>query len=323
MDPTVPLFLATMDSYRGPVFDQSEHFPVVGRADAALRANDWNTFVEVFASANQQERHSMVRRGGSVKGREDFFRSILQAHPGDVLASTMLADRYVTMAWEARGPGNFNSVTPEGYKAFLEYLRTAEQILIGVCAQQPQFTQAWAVRLFTATGLDLGTSEMMRRYERLSSHSPHDLHAQFITLQDLLPKWGGTWGMGHDFVWKCANAAPPGASNACLVVMYYVERLISDDVSRVDEVLREPQVRQEIMAAAQRSVMSSAFTTGTDGVTALSLFALVFSMLEDWPSAKSCFTRLGPFAEDAGWEYFGKDPATIFREARQEAMSKG
>lgn len=312
-----------MDGYRGPVFDQSEHFPVVGRADAALRAHDWDALMAAFTSANQQERHSIVRRGGSDKGSEDFFRSILQARPGDVLASTMLADRYVTMGWEARGPGNFDSVTPEGYKAFLEFLRTAEQILIGVCARQPQFTQAWAVRLFTATGLDLGISEVTRRYERLASHSPHDLHAQFFTLQALLPKWGGTWEMAHDFVWKCANGAPPGASNACLVVMYYLERLISDDVSRVDEVLREPQVRQEIMAAAQRSVMSSAFTTGTDGVVALSLFALSFSMLEDWSSAKSCFTRLGPFGQEAGWEYFGKDPSVIFREARQEAMSKG
>jgi len=311
-----------MDRYRGPIFDEAVQIPVVGRADAALSANDWASLQAAFAEATMQSRHSIVRRAGSMKGSEDFYRGILESNPRDLLAATVLADRYVRMAWEARGRGSFNTVSPQGYATFQGYLRTAEQILIGVCAQQPQFAPAWAVRLFTATGLSLGTAEILRRYQRLSSSSPHDLHAQFITLQDLLPKWAGTWEMAHDFVWECANAAPAGSPNAALVVMYYLERLISDDVSGVEEVLRDPQVRHEIAAAAQRSVKNPAFDAKADKVFALSLFALIFSLLEDWPSAKDCFTRLGPYAVEAGWEYFGEDPSAVFNEARQEAMSK-
>ncbi|MCE1175062.1 MAG: hypothetical protein LWW77_10705, partial [Propionibacteriales bacterium] len=123
-----------MDGYRGPIFDASVQFPVVGRADAALRANDWPALQAAFAEASMQNRHSIIRRAGSVKGREDFFRGILRSDPRDVLAATMLADRYVTMAWEARGRGHIETVTAQGYATFQNYLRTAEQLLIGVCA---------------------------------------------------------------------------------------------------------------------------------------------------------------------------------------------
>lgn len=269
-----------------------------------------------------QSRHSMIRRAGEMTGAEGFYRGVVQSNPRDPLAATVLADRYVRMAWEARGSGNASTVSPERYSVFQDYLRTAEQILIGACAQQPQFTPAWAVRLVTARGLQLGAPETLRRYRRLATSSPNDLYAQFAALQDLLPKWAGTWEMAHNFAWECANDSPPGSPNAALVVMYYLERLISDEVSGIEDLARDAQVRHEIAVAAQRSVQHPAFGAEPDKLLALSLFALIFSLLEDWPSAKDCFTRLGPYAVATGWEYFGTDLGAVFTDARQEAMSK-
>lgn len=305
-----------------PILEPARTYPAVAAADAALRASNWPAVWSAFGGAGAYERHQIVQLADKVDGSEGYLGSLVQANPGDLLAATMLARREVGLAWQLRGNGRASTVDPKVWDGFRSHVRRAEQLLIRACAQDPGFVPAWRVRLLTARGLDLGPVESRRRYDRLERHSPNDLLAQEGLLQNIVPKWRGTWDAAHSFVWACANAAPPGSPNASVVVTYHQERWL-DSGRKAGEVFAEPQVRQEIWSAGELSVMNPAFTTAPGWVFALSQFAFAYGLMQDWARAKSCFTRLGPYASGWGWEYLNKDPLTPFNELRQKAMERG
>lgn len=306
-----------------PVFDPAAVYPAVAAAEAGLRDGEWSAVRAAFGSApSSYERHLIVAGARRVDGCEALLAFVLERDPGDLLAATMLAAREVQLGWTIRGSGRASTVTPAQIDGFHAHLCRAEQLLITVCARDPGFAPAWCVRLDTARGLELGTIESQRRYDRLSRCSPHDLMAQRTVLQDLLPKWGGSWADAHRFAWACANSAAPGSPNASVVIDYHLERWVDSDQSAA-AVFADPRLRQEIWQAGELSVMNPAFAGAPGWEYALSQFALGYSLAEDWPRARSCFSRLGPYASEWGWDYLHEDPAKAFKQQRATAMRQG
>lgn len=285
-----------------------------------LRRGDWPGVRSAFAAAGSAyEQHQIVSLARSVAGCEELLSVVCGQDPSDALARTMLAMRQAGLAWEARGSGRASTVSQEQFARFFALLEHAEQSLIEVCAREPEFVAAWNVRLVTSRGLQLGRSETRRRYQRLAAISPHDLAAQSLLLQDLLPKWGGSWEQASGFAWECANQAPPGSPNPALVVVLHLERWV-DGEQDVKAVFADPAIRRDVWQAGERSVMHPEFTGAPGWECALSTFALGYSLIEDWPRAKSCFARLGPYAHEDGWDYFDK-PGQVFTQWRTKAMA--
>lgn len=304
-----------------PIFDAARTYPVVAAARAALRAGDWTGLQSAFLAARSQyERHLIVRLTHDLAGCESFL-SAVWTQTRDPLAGTLLAAREVGLAWEARGSDRGNTVTPAMWDGFRSFLVRAEQRLIEVCARQPGFAPPWEVRLTTARGLQLGVAEARRRYQRLGAVSAHDLLGQESMQQMLLPKWFGDWDQAAHFTWQCANEAPPGSPNPALVVLFHVERWV-DGEQGLSKIFADPVVRREVGQAGEMSVMNPAFGNAAGWEMALSLFALGYSLTGDWGRAKSCFQRLGPYANEAGWGYF-ENPEHLFLSTRRDAMSQG
>lgn len=249
-----------------------------------------------------------------------MLQRVLQGNPSDALAATLLAQHHVDRGWSVRGKGPAAEVYPDEWAAYRQHLVIAEQLLIRVCAEQPQFAPAWRVRLLTARGLELGVAESQRRFQRLSANSPGDLAGQQFMLQELLPKWHGDFDKAHGFAWSCANAAPPGSPNAYLVVNYYLERWVAEGGITLGEPITDPQAAAEILSAGEMSVMNPEFGTASGWVAALSHFALAYTVLEKWPQAQSCFTRLGTFASESPWEYFDHGSRSALKDFRKRAM---
>ena len=303
-----------------PDFEIKHVYPVVDATDAALRAGDWPGVRAAFAAAGSAyEQHAAIAAAGSVPGCENLLAVIAGRDPADLLARTMLAWRQLVLGWEIRGEGRAATVSQQQFEGCFAHLELAEQTLIEVCARDPENLGAWGVRLFTSRGLGLGASETRRRYQRVAALAPHDLIAQEALLQDLLPKWGGGWEQAIPFAWECAEQAPPGSPNAGLVVALHIERWV-DSSAELKAVFADPAVRRDVWRAGELSVMNPAFTGAPGWEYALSAFALGYSLIEDWPRAKSCFARLGPFAHDTGWSYFD-NPAKTFLEWRTKAMA--
>jgi hypothetical protein len=201
-------------------------------------------------------------------------------------------------------------------------LAQAEQILIDAAARDPLEASVWVNRLISARGLELGGSEVRRRYDQLARIDPHHLPGQQQVLQSWCPKWSGSWEQVHGFARECMLAAPEGSLNAVLVVEGHLERWLDAEGGDAGErYLNSAHARTEIYEAAHRSVWHPAFRRCYGWVGVQSTFAMAFSLIGDEPAAASQFAALGHLGTERPWDYLG-DPGREIVKRRARAFAK-
>jgi hypothetical protein len=212
-------------------------------------------------------------------------------------------------------------VSAEQFATFHSGLRDAERILIDVTAREPWNVSAWSCRLPIAMGLQLGTSEARRRYARLAMTDPHHHPSQTALLQQLCPKWGGSWAEAEAFAQECARSAPPGGLHGSLPAVVHLERW-SDAGNRKERAayLGRPEVLDELDAAARASVLHPSFRPCAGENAVHGLFAMCYSLAGAHDRAAPHFRRLDGPVSTWPWQYVG-DPGPMFDKACARALS--
>ncbi|MBB4764271.1 hypothetical protein ACFQFC_08625 [Amorphoplanes digitatis] len=305
-----------------PTFDPVAAYPEMGRVRSALAAMDWAGVRALIDGApDPVARTMLIRFAATVPGAEQFLQDVLARDPDDSVAGAVLGGHLVDVGWKIRSGLRAQYVSAEQFSTFHGYLRRAEQILIDAAARNPADVSVWCQRLVSARGLELGLSEVRRRYDRLAEHEPHHLPAQSQLLQSLCPKWSGSWEQMHAFAGECMLAAPKGAHNAVLVVTGHLERWLDDDGQGV-AYLATSRARNEIYEAATRSVWDPGFRHDYGWVAVRNTFAMAFSLIGDSRAAAAQFAALDRFGSEDPWHYLG-DPAEEFVRRRALAYGKG
>ncbi|MCX3061035.1 hypothetical protein [Streptomyces beihaiensis] len=305
-----------------PDFEPASAHPEFGWLRQAAAASDWASvrgYVDSLPPGTDRSFVSSVI--AEVDGVEHALRAWVAAAPGDVLALTLLGAREINIGWGIRTAARASKVSREQFEAFHEHLRRAEQLLIRATAIDPAYDAAWSERLNTARGLQLGQHEARRRYDRLSEHHPSHFTAQARLLQQLCPKWSGSWEAAHGFAQECMLGAPEGAMSAGLVAEAHVEHALDlrDDRERT-AYLRQSHVHAELVEAARRSVLHPRFRRPYGWVTVQGSFAVLFSMIGDKAQAAAHFHALNGLASEYPWSYFGEKAETYTRH-RAAALS--
>ncbi|MFE0331330.1 hypothetical protein ACWEWI_12310 [Streptomyces sp. NPDC003753] len=304
-----------------PVTDPFDALPELAPLRTAARAGDWAATQAFFAGLDSVDKVSFaVGVLADVDGTEEYLEKAAAALPGNPLPATLLAERYIRVGWDIRSGARAKHVSREQFDQFHAWLRRAEQILIEVCAEQPAYAPAWTARLLTARGLELGQSEARRRYDRLSVHHPHHFRAQSQLLQQLCPKWGGSWEDAHGFAQECASAAPDGSHAGILVAEAHIEHWLELDGSEATAYMRGLPVRDDLRHAAQVSVLHTDYRPGWHWITGHSTFALAFSLGGHLEDAAPHFAALGNTAAKSSWQYLA-DWKSRFAKYRTAALS--
>jgi hypothetical protein len=211
-----------------PDFDPATAFPELGQLRQALLKHDWPGVCAFFSRLSQPGDSDTVgfatRFAGEVDGTEDFLRERASTETASTLARTLYAARLIELGWQARTGYRARYVNAQQFASFHDYLRQAERVLIDVVAYEPTNVAAWVLRLKTARGLELGQAEARRRYDQGARHNPHNLDGQVQLLQQLCPKWSGSFEQAREFAWASASAAPQGAPNAALIAEAHLEQ---------------------------------------------------------------------------------------------------
>jgi hypothetical protein len=306
-----------------PVFDLPAAYPEMGRVREALQAADWaGARAVIEAAPDPAARTMLVGFAADTDGIELLLREALDRDPGDALAGAVLGGHLVRTGWDVRTGARAGDVSSEQFRVFHDYLRRAEQVLIDAAARNPAEVSIWCQRLTSARGLQLGLSEVRRRYDRLAAYDPHHLPAQSQLLQSLCPKWSGTWEQVHGFAYERMLAAPKGAHNAVLVVTGHLERWLDADGGPAGaHYLGSPFARNQIYEAAARSVWDPGFRHTYGWVWVRSSFAMIFSLLGDEAAAAAQFAALGHLASEDPWHYLG-DHVQVVTDRRARAYAK-
>ncbi|MCN9241446.1 hypothetical protein NGF19_11705 [Streptomyces sp. RY43-2] len=288
------------------VTDPFDAHPGLAPLRTAARAGDWAATQDFFAGLDSVDKTSVaVGAFGGIAGTETYLEKAVAALPGDPLARTLLAERYIRIGWEIRSGARAEHVSRDQFDRFHSWLRKAEQLLIEVCAEQPAYAPAWTSRITLARGLQLGQSEARRRYDRLSAHHPHHFSAQTQLLQQVCPKWGGSWEAAHGFAQECAASAPDGSHAGILVAEAHIEHWLELEDSEATAYMHGVPVRDDLRHAALVSVLHSAYRQDWHWITGHSTFALAFSLGGHLEDAARHFAALGSMASESSWQYLG------------------
>ncbi|MGW4491570.1 hypothetical protein [Streptomyces sp. NPDC004376] len=308
-----------------PDFDIASAYPEAAWLRQVAAARDWATvrgYVDGLPRGTN--RSFVVSILAEVRGSEEWMRQILATAPDDVLALTVLGAREVKIGWEIRTAASAKHVSRKQFEGLHAHLRLAEQALIRATALDPTFDAAWAERLTTAMGLQLGQAEARRRYDRLSAVHPHHITGQARLLQQLCPKWSGSWEAAHAFARECLTGAPEGSLSGGMVAEVHFEHWVSLNARERQEYLRRPEVHAELIEAAERSTLSPHFRPDYQWVTVQGYFAAMFSLIGDHPRAAACFRSLNNLASEYPWtELDGVNAADSYIKHRNAALAKG
>ena len=311
-----------------PSLDRLAALPEIRPVLDAANAKDWAALDAGFGALTDPATHLTAVSEVAKTVERGFLEEVAAAHPTSPLAATLLARRLVADGWEIRTGAWGTDVSAEQWNAFNEHLHRAEQLLIEVTARQPGYTSAWTERLHTARGLSLGQAEARRRYDKIAKVAPHLYGAQNAMIQQLCPKWSGSYESMHAFAVECTTASPPGSVNGAVVAAAHIEHwlmLLRDGGSGAAEYIRSSPVQQQLTWAAEHSVLNPAFRPAPGWVGAHCAFAMAFSLADNYPAAATHFNALlagGNLADEAPFNYLG-DPSEEFVKYRKRAFEKG
>jgi hypothetical protein len=302
-------------------------YPELHSFAPATAARDWAHVYSAYSGLTSNDlRSAAMYEIADIDQAKAMLTPVAQG-PGDgpeqLTARTLLAANHIHTGWEIRTGYRASHVSKSQFQQFHAYLRRAERLLIDVVARQPDNVPAWNLRLKTARGLGLGQSEARRRYDHAARYEPHDLAAQQSLLQQLCPKWSGSFEQVHRFASTCAETAPAGSMNAVLIVQAHMEHWSDLPDKERAAYLGSPAVRDQVAAAAHQSVLHPAFRRCYGWVDAHGWFALYHSQVGDLAAAAAHFRAVGEFDLSAPWSSFFGDSEQRFQQHRAAALAKG
>ncbi|WP_204000939.1 hypothetical protein [Micromonospora lutea] len=292
--------LAQISSFLGwPSYDLVDHYPDLAPLRRALRAEDWPAVVAFFDHLPEHDDPTVATAMvAEMRGVERFLRVAGGGPARSTLAGTLLGARLVWMAWQARGSARANYTSRRRFASFHKILGEAERMLGEVTAEEPGNIAAWTARLRTARGLEMGQAEANRRYERAAKARSHPFYAQLTHVQQLCPKWGGSFEQLLSFARRCADTAPPGSLNATAVAEAHLEVAFELGVGY----MRQPAVLDEIRDAVARSVGHPEFRPVHGWAQAECSFSYALWRAGDLPAAAARLAVLGNRITGYPWD---------------------
>ncbi len=123
--------------------------------------------------------------------------------------------------------------------------------------------------------MSLGTDVNKAWLEGALSRDPLDLEAHLEWLSHLLPRWGGAPGETLPFARAALARAPRRHRLGCVIAMAYVN--VWADADRAD-CLETPEIRAELRAAADHSILDPAYAFAPGWQYDFNLFAMALAM---------------------------------------------
>ncbi|WP_344509577.1 hypothetical protein [Dactylosporangium maewongense] len=300
------------------------HSPDLGLVRRAVRAADWAAVVAYFDGLPPRADHALaVEVAAEVPGSERFLQRAVDTERDSSLARTLLGSRCVVLGWEARTTSRAANVSQAQWRVFYDHLGRAERLLTDAVAIDPGNAAAWTERIVTARALGFEPAEARRRYDKAAEHCDVPYRAQGRLIQNLAPKWGGSTKAMHDFAQECLKAGPPGTLAGAVVADAHIEHAFtSDRISRIRDYLGQRKVRDQLGAAAARTVLHTDHEPGHGWVAAHSAFAFALFQGGDLPRSARHFAALGNLVRPYGWDMMSDSWKADFRAARSKAAAR-
>ena len=168
------------------------------------------------------------------------------------VAQLIKAQFYLTFAWRARGNGNADQVTEEGWRLFRERLAEAEKALNKAWAADPFDGQIPTLMIAIAVGQQKPRPEMEIWFQRALKQDPDNYRACRSKLHYLLPQWYGSRADMLDFGRECVASTNWGGQVPLALVDAHSEFSRTLDAEDRKTYWLAPDVWPDIKAAYEK-----------------------------------------------------------------------
>lgn len=128
----------------------------------------------------------------STNAYDQIETALAHQSGAETMSDFIKATFYINCAWQARGHGSADQVTPEGWRLFAERLEVARKALEHAWSRDPQDPQIPTLMISVVLGQQSGRPEMEKWFDRAMKADPNNYAACRAKLHFLLPEWYGS-----------------------------------------------------------------------------------------------------------------------------------
>ena len=228
-------------------------------------------------------------------------------------------NRFIDAAWEARGGGWAQTVSPQGWKLFGERLAVARESLEAAWKADPTDARAPTLMIKVVLGDSGDKGEMEMWFRRAMANNPDNRTACGSKLWFLYPRWHGSHAEMLVFGRQCLATQNWWGPLPTILVDAHVG--VSKETQDPKAYLAQPEVWDDI-----RAVYGSFLEAFPDSPRAgwyRSTLAKWACDCQQWPEAKKLFDEIGEkpnlevFRSPAVYNYYKKKAAKLAVDAKQ------
>ena len=135
----------------------------------------------------------------------DHLRHWMAAYPASITPRVAYAASLHRWAWVARGSGEVNTVTPEGWRLFNERIAESQKTLEDAANLKPMDPQWYSERMTVALAQSWDAPRMQKLFEQGIAFEPQYFYLYQQYANYLLPKWDGEPGQASAFAKTSAD----------------------------------------------------------------------------------------------------------------------
>ncbi|MET7518102.1 hypothetical protein ABZS88_32470 [Streptomyces sp. NPDC005480] len=282
----------------------------------AADSGDWDAVKAALAPFDLGRDHAVLAELAELDGVQDWIgRAVENEKEHRATALLISGSRHISWGWEARTSDRAVNVTQEQWRVFRERLHIAEEQLLEAAELRPEWVTPWRRLLTSGRGMSLGPAVNETRLDAALRREPLDLETHIEWVSQLQPRWGGEPGQALAFARKAFAGAPEGHRLGSVIAMAHIEDWVE---SESDDCLVTPEIQDELLEAAERSILHPAHVRRPGWQEDFNTFAMALSLASESIALPRVFQELQGAYTSWPWKYMTQ-PEKMYARARRNA----
>jgi hypothetical protein len=282
----------------------------------AADSGDWDAVKAALTPFDLGRDHAVLAELAELDGVQDWIgRAVENEKEHRATALLISGTRHISWGWEARTSDRAMNVTQEQWRVFRERLHIAEEQLLEAAELRPDWVTPWRRLLTSGRGMSLGPAVNETRLDAALRREPLDLETHIEWVSQLQPRWGGEPGQALAFARKAFAGAPEGHRLGSVIAMAHIEDWVE---SESDDCLVTPEIQDELLEAAERSILHPAHVRRPGWQEDFNTFAMALSLASESIALPRVFQELQGAYTSWPWKYMTQ-PEKMYARARRNA----
>ncbi|MEU5375329.1 hypothetical protein ACFYYI_12880 [Streptomyces sp. NPDC002387] len=282
----------------------------------AAGSGDWPAVKATLAPFDLGRDDQVLGELADLDGVQNWIgRAVEEDKEHRATALLISGARHVNWGWEARTSALAVDVSQAQWRVFHERLRIAEEQLLEAAELQPEWVTPWRRLLTSGRGMSLGPAVNETRLDAALRRDPLNLDAHIQWVSQLQPRWGGKPGEALAFAREAFAGAPDGHRLGCVIAMAHIEDWVE---SSRQNCLVTPEIQDELLEAAERSILHRAHVRRPGWQEDFNTFAMALSLASESIALPRVFRELGGAYTPWPWKYMSQ-PEKMYARARRNA----